>query len=173
MNDELKAMTEAMDRHIESIEYVGADQLTKDWDESRVFRAKTTPESTPGSFAPQLQGPQKIMVDSWEYKRPDARQLKRLSVLYNPTYSELKRWAFGEVKRVRYLPLQQGGFVFWDAYEALHQQVAMALKQPFKPYDGGTGDVSDIHRDSPDLFRIEKSWLVTLRDKWMGWVAAN
>jgi DNA topoisomerase I len=73
-------------------------------------------------------GAQTITVESWEYKRPGIRYQNKLSIIVNPSAGDMRRWAADEVDTVRYLPISSGKYVFWNASEALHAQVAAALK---------------------------------------------
>jgi Protein of unknown function (DUF3626) len=142
-------------------------------------RGKTTPESNDGSFAPRLvpSGAQKLTIESYEYKRPSVRHQSKLDVLFNPTRSELKRWAAGEVKQVRWLQWGENTVV-WNAYEALHQQVGAALVRQGTVKEDDLADAywnSSAQNNGPnvrsgddslselllddDVIRVDKSWL--------------
>jgi hypothetical protein len=94
-------------------------------------RGKTTPESNSGSFAHKTipSGPQKITVESFEYKRPGIRYQNKVDVMFNPRdKQELLRWADEGASSLRWM--QWGGnAVFWSSHEALHQQVVWSLSK--------------------------------------------
>ncbi len=101
-------------------------QIAKEWREEAHPRGKTTPESTPGSFAPSAWRNDELKTIQYQIRKKKFD----VPVLKNPTQDHLARFLSGEDDdTVRYSFSTSGDIFVWPATASIHVRVEEALRK--------------------------------------------